>query len=184
MQQKPPAGKLFPDHPQQQSTPRFASNAPQQTAQGYEPQLRMQQTGAYQPVHPAFGTGQLTPLHSASSQPHPGRPGKPVPQSAPSALPDTAVMVHTVQGTPVAVHAGELERALAELEQRAGKRKARKDKADDSREQKRRKRKRRFSMVWNVFAFVGIISVILLILEWVGIPLLVLLNNLRAGGTP
>lgn len=182
MQQTPPTGKLFPDHPQQPSGPRFASNAPHQAPQTYEPQQRMQQTGSYQPIHPSYGTGHLTPLHEAPRQ----QPGvqNPPQQTAPAAVEGTPLMVHTVQGVPVAVTAEEMERALAEMQERPGRRNKRLDRYEDAREQNRRKRSRRFSLVWNVFAFVGIISVILLILEWVGIPLLVLLNDLKAGGTP
>lgn len=183
MQQQPPKGKLFPDHPQEQSGPRFASNAPRQNPQSYEPQHRMQQTGSYQPVQPPFGTSHLQPLHDKPFSRLQGAQ-EPPQQIPPSALEGTPLMVYTVQGAPVAVTAEEMERALAELQSKPNKRKNRTSRTDDSREQKRRKGKRRFSLVWNVFAFVGIISVILLVLEWVGIPLLVLLNDLTAGGTP
>lgn len=55
MQQQPPKGRLFPDRPvEQTSAPRFSSN----TAQGYEAQARMQQTGSYGMSQSSrYGTG-------------------------------------------------------------------------------------------------------------------------------
>lgn len=206
MQQTPPrSGNLFPDNPQPQSGPRFASNVPQLPPQPYEPQSRMHQTGAVPVLQQTFGTGQLTPLHNTTpvtqlppmstmpvaqprqaQQPAP-RPRKPAhpdaaePAVSVAALQGTPLMVHTVQGIPVAVTAEEMQRALEEMSAKKGK-KSRPPKAQPDEQKKKGRRRGKFSIVWNVFAFIGVVSVLLLLLEWIGMPLLVLLNDVTAGG--
>lgn len=198
----PPSGGLFPDTPQQPSTPLFASNM-QQT-----PQPGMQQTGSVPVLQvPRYATGQLRALHGTQpvqqmppmsampvapvyaaqqtvppqphrQQPAPGQEALPI-----SALEGTPLMVRTVQGTPVAVTAEEMERAL---EEHAGK--SRQKQKGRQKKESREKQKQsgrfslKFSVAWCIFGVIGIISVVLLFLEWVAMPVLVLLQELLAGG--
>lgn len=126
-QMNPQQGHLFPDKPQAPAAPRFASNMPQ-TTQAYEPQQRMQQTGAIPVIPqqtgsfpvltqqtgsmpvlqmPQYPTGQLRTLHT----------GTPVTQLPPMSTMPTAQAYQTQQaqqaaqqaagtiaGTPLVVH--------------------------------------------------------------------------------
>lgn len=123
-QQNPPQGRLFPDPPQDQPTaaPRFSSTG----TQPYEPQLRMQQTGAYSLYHSArYTTGSLQALHGQPVQTLPPMSTMPTAQAyqaamqqaqtQPQASPQgTPLMVQTVQGTPVIVTLEALQAALAQ----------------------------------------------------------------------
>lgn len=205
-QMPPPSGGLFPDAPQQQSAPRFASNAPQSAPQAYEPQGRMPSAA---PVMPqvSYATGQLRTLHGTQpvtqAPPMAAMPtaqayqaqqaARPQPQqqtAAPQAqqtqaIQGTPLMVHTIHGIPVAVSAEEMERALEEHASKSGQKQTGKKK---QKKEIRGKQKQsgsfviKFSVVWFIFGAIGVITVVLLLLEWVGMPLLVMLNDLTTGG--
>lgn len=186
-QPNPPQGRLFPDSPQPQSAPRFASNAPH-SAQPYEPQQRMQQTGAVPTMTvPRYATGQLQALHGSTpasqmppmasmptAQAYQAQQGQTPAPSAESAQTATPLMVHTLQGVPVVVSAEEMRRALEDLDRKNG-RKTAKDSG------KKKKKRGRFSIVWFVFGLIGVGATLLLLLEHVVIPLLVALNGLTGG---
>ncbi len=182
----PTPGRLFPDNPQPQNGPRFASNV-QQPLQPYEPQPRMQQTGSIPviPVSP-YTTGSLRPLHGgqpvSSMPPMATMPTaqayqqatQPTVQEAP--VVGTPLMVHTIQGTPVLVTREEMERTLGES---AGKKKrARHKKAEEKGAGKSRKK---VSLFWFVFGVIGILFLLYHLLESVGIPLLVFLHDVTGG---
>ena len=186
-QMTPPSGHLFPDHPQQQSSPRFASNAPK-AAQAYEPQVRMQQTGSV-PVMtvPRYATGQLQALHGSipatqmpplatlptaqvyqqqlvSQQVLPAQAAQ-VPESA---ITGTPLMVPTVQGAPVVVNYEEMMRAIEEMEQKPAMKKKRARKEKQEEKQKRsHKIVLSFSLLWIVFGVIGMISTALWLWEWI-----------------
>lgn len=205
----PPDRRLFPDNPQQQSAPRFASNAPQASTQSYEPQARMQNTGSYPPVQQQYpyAAGQLQALHSAPDGRTPRIPV--IPLTGSQQIPATAqegtlLLVYTSEGTPVNITDKEMERALtahAENGQQQtqkgrhkGKRKqAQKQESGQKQESTQKKEIRgkkeqtgkfvmKFSIAWCVFGVIGIISTALTVYEWVIVPLLVWLNGLIGGG--
>lgn len=100
-----------------------------------------------------------------------------------TALTGTPLMVYTVQGAPVAVNAEEMERALQEHEGKSGKKqKNRQQKEIRGKEKQKGKFAMKFSVAWCIFGVIGIISTVLLFLEWVAVPVLVLLHDLLAGG--
>ena len=184
----PPTGPYFDSNrPQEDKTYRFTSNDPL-GARPYEPQPRMQQTGSVPVIQmPRYATGQLQALHNAP----------PVSQMPPMAQMPTAsaweaqqaaaqkpvqgkpVIVRTTQGTPVLITREELERALQEL-QEAEKPRTRKGRKSEKTAKKEQVRPRR-SLLFTVFSMIGVISVVLLLIEWVAIPLLVILQELIGG---
>lgn len=100
-----------------------------------------------------------------------------------TALTGTPLMVYTVQGAPVAVNAEEMERALQEHAGKSrNKQKNRQQKEIQGKEKQKGKFAMRFSLAWCIFGVIGVISTVLLFLEWVAVPVLVLLHDLLAGG--
>lgn len=185
----PQEGRLFPDTPQQQSAPRFASNAPHTVPQTYEPQPRMHNTGSY-PVlqQPTYVTGQLQALHGTpvTQLPRMSAVGSTVP---PTAIQGTPLLVYTDKGTPVAVTDQEMQRALAahaapqeQTQQGRQRKKARQKKELRGKKEQTGKFAMKFSVTWCIFGVIGIISTALTVYEWVIVPLLVWLNQLIGGG--
>lgn len=126
-QQTPPQGRLFPDPPQEQQTaPRFSSNT---GTQPYEPQLRMQQTGAYPMYNSArYSTGSLQTLHGQPVQTLPPMATMPTAQAYQAAMQQSQpavqaqqgnpMIVQTVQGTPVLVTLEQLQAALEQQKEK------------------------------------------------------------------
>lgn len=162
-QQTPPQGRLFPDPPQEQrpAAPRFASTA----TQPYEPQLRMQHTGAYANSPSArYTTGSLQTLHTQPVQTMPPMASMPTAQAYQAAMQQqnqplqqgSPVIVQTVQGTPVLVTMEQLEAALEqkrEAEAKDGKksRRAKKEQKTEGRKAKRA----RLPVMWLLFGLIG-----------------------------
>jgi len=130
---------------------------------------------------------------------------EPAPQSAPS-RDDSPVIVNTLQGAPVLVTLEQLEEALCQLKARNGltdlntdlrgeihaepakKRKGKKTKAlhkaahtENKAARKARPLKITFSVTWFIFGVIGLVSTIIFLLEYFGIPLLVYLEELTGG---
>jgi len=156
-QQTPPQGRLFPDPPQEQqkpAAPRFASTA----TQPYEPQPRMQHTGAYPTYSSArYTTNSLQTLHTQPVQTMPPMAAMPTAQAYQAAMQQkqqhvegNPVIVQTVQGTPVLVTVEQLQSALKGHEAPVDEKKQRK-----SRKEKKERKPRRFSLVWFVFGLIG-----------------------------
>ena len=177
-QQTPPQGRLFPDKPQQQTAHRFAGT----TAQGYEPQPRMQQTGPVPVYHSArYSTGSLQTLHG--SQPVQNMPPiatMPTAQAYQAAQQGNPILVQTVQGTPVIVSEEQLRQALEafDKQQAAGKKpgkkkSARKTKAEKAGEKEKKPFVLKLSVFWLIFGLIGIATVLVQLARYVVIPLLV-----------
>ncbi len=156
-QQTPPQGRLFPDPPQEQrpAAPRFVSTA----TQPYEPQPRMQHTGAYPTYSSArYTTSSLQTLHTQPVQTMPPMASMPTAHAYQAAMQQkqqataegNPVIVQTVQGTPVLVTVEQLQAALKGHEVPDNEKKPRK-----SRREKKEHKPRRFSMLWFVFGLIG-----------------------------
>lgn len=119
---------------------------------------------------------------------------------------ESPVIVNTLQGAPVLVTLEQLEEALRQLKARNGltdlntdlrgemqaepqqTRKAKKSKAlrkaaksENKAERKARPLKITFSVTWFVFGVIGLVSTVIFLLEYFGIPLLVYLEELTGG---
>lgn len=207
-QQTPPRGRLFPDPPQAQTqAPRFSSTG----AQPYEPQPRMQQTGAYPTYHSArYSTNSLQTLHVQPVQTLPPMSTMPTAQTYQTALAQSQLsqqmkqnpslqqtnplIVQTVQGTPVVVSMEQLEEALRQQKEKQGDSekaestgKDRKERKAEKKQKKEKKEKAtvvktRPSLFWIFFGLIGIATVLYLLYGQVIVPLRYYLYSLTSGG--
>lgn len=149
-QQTPPQGRLFPDPPQEQkqTAPRFASTG----TQPYEPQLRMQQTGAYPTYNSArYTTGSLQTLHGQPVQTLPPLSTMPTAQAYQQSLMQnqlsqqaqtlqgSPMIVQTVQGTPVLVTLEQLQAALEQQKEKLSGKDAEQESEKDGKKERKKK---------------------------------------------
>lgn len=185
-QMQPPQGRLFPDKQEQQSAPRFSSNA-QGAAQNYEPQLRMQQSGSL-PIYQSnrYPTGQMQPVQA--SQPVntlPPMSTMPTAQAYQQQLAQQAmqqqstvekpVLLHTIQGQPVLIDMAEIRQTLGLDEQPTHEeslkklRKARQtmEQKKTSKQEKQSRFTMKMSVTWFLFGLVGMGTAGVLVLRFV-----------------
>lgn len=196
---------------EQQSAPRFQNTLsqayePQQRMQqtGSFPTYHSARytTSSMQPLHSTQPVTSMPPMATMpTAQVYQQQQAMQQPQA-------NAAVVHTVQGTPVLVTLEQLEESIRELKARSGlnelpevqkiepitgkklrKAKNAKAKADMKTEIKteiRAEKKARpiritFSVAWCFFGVVGVISTVIFLLEYFGIPFLVYLEEIIGG---